>query len=354
MISNESQNLVENYDFDLPRELIAQHPLANRADAKLMVVDRAMNRIEHQHVRDLPEILRRGDCIVQNDSRVILAKLNGFRVSTGGKWSGLFLEQDAQGLWRLLGRTKGKLQPGELIRLIDREGGQACELTLLKKFDDGSWMAKCSSDQSAYQVLDSVGSVPLPHYIRGGNMVDEDLGRYQTVYATQQGSIAAPTAGLHFTPSLIEQLRTLGIKLSRVTLHVGVGTFKPIDVDCIDEHRMHKEFGSISEEASAAINSAKQAGGRVIAVGTTSARVLETAAISGSVSAWQGATNLYIHPPYQFRAIDGLMTNFHLPRSTLLVLVRTFGGDELIRRAYALAIEQRYRFFSYGDAMLIV
>ncbi len=353
-MTTELKQLAENYDFALPKELIAQFPLANRVDAKLMVVHRDSGAIEHRHVRDLAEILVAGDCLVQNDSKVIPARLNGYRTRTGGRWSGLFLEQDTAGLWRFLGKTKGKLQVGETVELIDNEGRKGCELKLLTKLDGGSWVGKCSLDLPAFEVLERVGAVPLPHYIRGGNMVEADIERYQTVYATERGSIAAPTAGLHFNSALIHSLREHGVEMARVTLHVGIGTFRPISSEDLESHQMHSEVGSVSLQTAQQINAARENGGRVIAVGTTSVRVLESAMSDSGLEPWSDATNLFIKPPYQFRAIQGLMTNFHLPRSTLLVLVRTFGGDELIRRAYEIAVAERYRFFSYGDAMLIL
>lgn len=344
---------VDPYDYELPKELIAQHPLARRADARLLVVDRQRKSIDHQYVRDLPELLRAGDCLVVNDTRVIPARLVGFRTKTGGHWEGLFLEADANGLWHLLGKTRGHLTEGETITLVNAHGLEDLQVRIVAHQPDGSWIARPESNATTYEILDRVGRVPLPPYIRKGEMVESDREAYQTVFARQPGAVAAPTAGLHFTPQLIEQLKAAGVAVASLTLHVGTGTFRPI-AGSLDDHQMHEEWGQISPEAVATIQSARQRGGRVVAVGTTCVRLLETAAADGQLKPWSGQTRLFIRPPYQFRAVDVLLTNFHLPRTTLLVLVRTFGGDELIRQAYQEAIREEYRFFSYGDAMLIV
>jgi S-adenosylmethionine:tRNA ribosyltransferase-isomerase len=343
----------DQYDYELPKELIAQHPLLRRSDARLMVVDRHHKSIAHHYIRDLPELLQAGDCLVVNDTRVIPARLVGFRTQTRGHWEGLFLEADARGFWHLLGKTRGHLTEGETITLLDAQGDEALQLRIAAHQPDGSWIAKPESTASAHEILDRVGRVPLPPYIRKGEMVESDREAYQTVFARQPGAVAAPTAGLHFTPQLIEQLKAAGVTVANLTLHVGTGTFRPI-AGTLEEHQMHEEWGQISADAVAAIASARQAGGRCVAVGTTCVRLLETAAADGQLKPWSGQTRLFIRPPYQFRAVDVLLTNFHLPRTTLLVLVRTFGGDELIRQAYQEAIREEYRFFSYGDAMLIL
>ena len=343
-----------DYDYNLPRELIAQYPLENRADARLLVVSRGRGRWEHCFVRDLPELLLPGDCLVLNDTRVVPARLVGFRTQTGGRWEGLFLSAQSDGAWRLLCKTRGKLAPGESVTLLDNQGRDDVRLALLEKREGGVWLAQPLVEAETFALLDRVGRVPLPPYIRGGEMRPSDRQRYQTVYAQRPGSVAAPTAGLHFTPALLQRLEERGVRIARVTLHVGLGTFRPIEAGRIEDHVMHAEWGEIGPGAVAMIEAARGVGGRVIAVGTTAVRVLETAAATGTLQPWSGETNLFIRPGYSFRAIDGLMTNFHLPRSTLLVLVRAFGGDELIRAAYAEAIGERYRFYSYGDAMLIV
>lgn len=344
----------DKYDFQLPRELIAQEPLPRRSDARLMVVSRQAGTIEHLHVRDLPDLLDPRDALVLNDTRVLPARLVGHRAETKGRWFGLFLGCDAQGVWQLLCKTRGHLRTGETIVLEDRDGREAARLTMLVKLDGGVWAARPDCDEPVLELLDRVGRVPLPHYIRGGEMVDADRKDYQTVYARNSGAVAAPTAGLHFTPALLEQIAALGVAIERLTLHVGIGTFRPISSDTLEAHQMHREWGRLDAATADRLNARRAEGGRVIAVGTTSVRVLETAAAEhGEIQPWEGETDLFIRPPYTFRAVDALLTNFHLPRSTLLVLVRTFGGDELVRRAYREAIRERYRFFSYGDAMLI-
>ena len=345
---------LSHYDYELPTSLIAQSPLAHRADARLMVVDRRAHSLSHRHIRDLPELLAPGDCLVLNETRVTPARLVGRRQATGGRWEGLFLSADSSGNWQMLCKTRGKLAAGENIALVDRLGADALELQLLEKRTGGVWTARPRSGENAFELLERVGHVPLPHYIHGGEMRESDRERYQTVYARHCGSVAAPTAGLHFTSELLERLTAGGVSQARLTLHVGIGTFRPITAESLAEHQMHREWGQIDAATVDQIEKARATGGRIVAVGTTSTRVLETAARTGELTSWSGETDLFIRPPYEFRAIDALLTNFHLPRSTLLVLVRTFGGDELIERAYAEAIRESYRFYSYGDAMLIL
>lgn len=349
---SEIQN-TEAYDYNLPRQLIAQFPLAKRSDARLMVIDRARGSIEHRHVRDLPDLLQAHDCLVINDSRVVPARLLGKRTLTGGAWEGLFLSVDEVGRWRLLAKTRGKLTPGETVTLINRVGVEDLRLEMLEKLPGGIWLSRPEGDEEPYALLERLGRVPLPHYIRGGEMVEDDRQRYQTVYARHPGSAAAPTAGLHFTDELLGRLVDRGVTPVRVTLHVGLDTFRPIGAAVLADHPMHSERGEITATAVARIGECRAEGGRVVAVGTTSVRILETAAACGTLQAWAGHTDLFIRPPYEFKIVDALITNFHLPRTSLLVLVRTFGGDELIMRAYDEAIRQRYRFYSYGDAMLI-
>ena len=352
---NETDTEISEYDFELPSELIAQQPLENRADARLLVVRRDKQSIEHFHVRDLPELLNASDLLVFNNSKVIPAKLVGKRTKTGGRWQGLYLESDAEGNWRILGKTRGKIEPGERVTLESADKRLTVQLRLVAKLDNGQWAARPESRDSVEEILKRVGRIPLPHYIRGGEMVPSDVERYQTVYADPPGSIAAPTAGLHFTPHVMEQLLKKGVEQSFVTLHVGMGTFRPVSTERLDDHVMHTERGELSSETAATIDRVKIAGGRVIAVGTTSVRVLETASnATRAIKAWSGNTDLFIRPPYEFKVIDGLLTNFHLPKSTLLILVRTLGGSELLKRAYEEAIAEEYRFFSYGDAMLIL
>jgi S-adenosylmethionine:tRNA ribosyltransferase-isomerase len=345
---------LDQYSYELPKQLIAQEPLRSRSDARLMVVDRKQKSISHHHVRDLPQLLRPKDCLVVNDTRVIPARLIGNRVGTGGRWEGLFLNVEPSGAWQLLCKARGRLTAGETIQLLDREAREAGQLRLVAKSAEGIWLARPASDESPTELLDRIGRVPLPKYIRHGEMVDDDRSRYQTVFAKHNGSAAAPTAGLHFTVELIESLKSAGIEFAKVTLHVGLDTFRPIKSTHLANHAMHSETGRIDATSVERLQRARKAGGRIVAVGTTSVRVLETAASDGVVRPWEGQTELFIRPPYRFRAVDALMTNFHLPRTTLLILVRTFGGDELIRQAYEEAIRQEYRFYSYGDAMLIL
>ncbi|HEX3998595.1 MAG TPA: tRNA preQ1(34) S-adenosylmethionine ribosyltransferase-isomerase QueA [Pirellulales bacterium] len=350
---------LDAYDYELPHELIAQEPLAHRADARLLVVDRARDELSHRHVRDLPEILRAGDLMVLNDTRVVPARLVGHRTMTGGRWEGLFLSVDEQGLWRLLARGRGKMAIGETITLVNAEGRDDIRLRLVERAEGGVWIMHAESDRPALEVLDRVGRVPLPPYIRHGEMAPADRERYQTVFARQPGAVAAPTAGLHFTDELLRRAEAAGIGTCFVTLHVGLDTFRPVTAERLADHSMHREWGELGEATAEKINVCRAHGGRAVAVGTTSVRVLETAAQGNSgsaesVSPWSGLTDLFIRPPYRFRLVDALLTNFHLPRTTLLVLVHTFGGDRLLKRAYAEAIAHGYRFYSYGDAMLIV
>ena len=258
------------------------------------------------------------------------------------------------GRWSVLSKTRGKLAPGEQVMLQDAESRDCWTLTMLSPLDEGAWAVRPDAPGGCESLLEEVGRVPLPHYIRGGHMNPADREQYQTVYAKHPGSVAAPTAGLHFTSALLKELTDHGVNVCRVTLHVGIGTFRPIKTQTLAEHQMHSEYGVVEEAAVETIQQTQLSGGRVIAVGTTTVRLLESAAAGGEVAAWSGETDLFIRPPYQFKAIQGLVTNFHLPKSSLLVLVRTFGGDSLLRRAYQEAIEQQYRFYSYGDAMLIL
>ncbi len=342
------------YDYQLPRHLIAQFPATARADARLLVVNRADNSLRHQHIRDLPELLGPDDCLVLNDTRVVPARLIGYRSLTGAHWEGLFLEADQDGLWRLLGKTRGKLRTEETITLINAAGREDIRLRLGPRQSDGSWVARPESAEGAFSILKRVGRIPLPPYIRKGEMVETDRRNYQTVYARVPGAIAAPTAGLHFTRPLLKRIEQRGVTLCSLTLHVGPGTFRPIATDSLEDHQMHSEWGSLGQESVDQMAACRQRGGRVIAVGTTSVRLLETAAAGGTLEPLTGRTDLFIRPPHRFLAVDALLTNFHLPHTTLLVLVRTFGGDELIQRAYEEAIREEYRFYSYGDAMLVL
>ncbi len=293
--SEDETDELRAYDYDLPRELIAQEPLPQRTDARMMVVRRLEGTIDHAHVRDLPEILSSGDVVVVNDSKVIPARLVGFRTATQGRWEGLFLRADEQGVAEALSKTRGKLAIGETVTLRDREGREQARLVVLAQGDQGRLFLRPDPQEAWDTLLERCGRVPLPPYIREGQMVDEDRARYQTVYARSHGSVAAPTAGLHFTPSLIQQLRSSGIALVALTLHVGLGTFRPIQTKTLAEHTMHTEVGELTESVAKRLSMARGEGGRIIAIGTTSVRVLETAAAYADpesrispLNAWKG------------------------------------------------------------------
>ncbi len=345
---------LDQYDYELPRHLIAQQPAISRVDARMLMVDRSHNSIDHRYIRDLPEILRAGDCLVLNDTKVIPARLLGYRNGTGGRWEGLFLEASPDRAWKVLSHTRGKLSPGETVILLNVKGKEDLRLLMTVNQQDGTWIARPESDEDPYAILERVGRVPLPPYIRDGEMLESDRENYQTVFARVPGAVAAPTAGLHFTESLLRRLKEIGVIIARLTLHVGLGTFRPITAEKLSEHQMHSEQGIIEPDAVSIIQTCRQRGGRIVAVGTTSVRLMETAAAGGVLKPFRGSTNLFIRPPYQFHALDAMLTNFHLPKTTLLILVRTFGGDALIKQAYEEAIREQYRFYSYGDAMLIL
>lgn len=337
-------------DYDLPDGLIAQRPADRRDRSRLMVVQRHSGTITHHVFDELPNLLRGGDLLILNDSRVLRARLWGLRRQTGGKWEGLFLGQKEEGLWELLCQTRGHLHEGETLGV---DPGPL-ELRLERKCPHGTWLVRPNLPGSPPQLLARHGHIPLPPYIRKGRGDHEDADRYQTVYAHHDGSVAAPTAGLHFTPELFESLERAGISRAFVTLHVGLGTFQPIQTEDPTHHRLHAEWAELPMSTVGSIQACRKRGGRVIAVGTTSVRVLESTASDEALKAWTGETQLFVYPPFNFRVVDGLLTNLHLPRSSLLLLVDAFAGNELTRQAYATAIAERYRFYSYGDAMLIL
>jgi S-adenosylmethionine:tRNA ribosyltransferase-isomerase len=340
----------DQFDYELPAGLIAQEPCLERDQSRLMVLRRADVTIAHHIFADLPDLLAAGDLLILNDTRVIPARLIGRRARSGGKWEGLFLRETTDGFWELMCQTRGQLREGESI--VIEPGG--LQLTLVSRTLERRWLARPQESAPALDLLRRYGQVPLPPYIRRGRAAAPDRERYQTVYARQPGAVAAPTAGLHFTPRIFEHLDQRGIRRAFVTLHVGEGTFAPIKLDDIAAHKMHREWGDLPATTVEAIATCRAALRRVVAVGTTAVRVLETVAASGPIRPWSGETELFIYPPYQFRAVDVLITNFHLPRSSLLCLVSAFAGIELIRRAYETAIAEGYRFYSYGDAMLIL
>ena len=365
------------FDYHLPEHLIAQHPAARRDEARLLVVRRAAGGVEHRVFRDLPELLAPGDLVVLNDTKVLAARLIGRRAQTGGKWEGLFL-REAGGRWEILAHTRGHPVSGE--RFVTDTG---LSLTLRGRTADHHWLVEPDEPGSPTELLAKFGHIPLPPYIRKGHAGEGDTERYQTVFAERTGSVAAPTAGLHFTPELLDRLTARGVGTARVTLHVGLGTFAPVKVDDPTKHVIHAEWCQVTQPTVDAIRTCKARSGRVIAVGTTTTRTLESAARQEShpvadapgspgkqpqrnlgepgalatgflLSSYSGETGLFIHEPFEFRVLDGLVTNFHLPRTTLLLLVGAFAGSDLLQRAYEEAIAHEYRFYSYGDAMLIL
>ncbi len=338
------------FDFHLPSDLIAQEAAHPRDASRLLVVRRDPGTWEHRAFADLPELLTLGDVLVRNNSKVVPARLVGVREATGGRWEGLYLRTLADGTWEVLAKTRGRPEIGERVVV-----GEGLKLILLERLGEGRWAVRPDSEAgTAETLLETHGSVPLPPYIRKGVEATGDRARYQTVYARVPGSVAAPTAGLHFTPEIFERLDRRGISRVDLTLHVGIGTFRSIEATRIEDHTLHAEFAEMSAEAASTLNERKRAGGRVVAVGTTSARVLEASSSSGRFAPFRGETALYLQPGHVFGGVDALLTNFHLPRSSLLVLVSALAGVALIRDAYAEAVRERYRFYSYGDAMLIL
>ncbi len=339
---------LSEFDFHLPEELIAQEPVDRRDRSRLMVVHKNSQVIEHKHFHNLLEYLRPGDVLVMNDTKVIPARIFGRKLSTGAKIEVLLLRQIGANLWETLVRPGKKAGLGEIL---DFGEGQM-QGKILHHTDAGGRIIEFSYREPFLQVLERIGTMPLPPYIKKPL---EDQQRYQTVYARQEGSAAAPTAGLHFTPELLEEIRSRGVSIAYVLLHVGLGTFRPVQVEDIARHTMHQEYFEVTRESAEEINRARHRGGRVIAAGTTSVRCLETASDeTGKVFPASGLTDIFIYPGYQFKVIDGLITNFHLPKSTLLMLVSALADKEKILTAYQQAVAERYRFFSFGDAMLII
>ncbi len=339
---------VADFDFNLPEELIAQSPMTPRDASRLMVVRRDREEVEHKIFRDLPDLLLPGDLLVLNDTRVMPARLYGVREGTGAQIEVLLLKKVGLNRWETLVKPGRRAKPGVRIRF--GEGELVGEV--LASTEGGGRLIEFEFTGPSFEaVLDKLGQMPLPPYIRREL---KDADRYQTVYAKERGSAAAPTAGLHFTPQLLEGLKARGIQLEYVTLHVGLGTFRPVSTATIEEHVMHSEYFRLSATTAKAIAQAKDEGRRVIAVGTTSVRTLETAAGLGPWQAREGWTDIFIYPGYQFKAVDGMITNFHLPKSTLLMLVSAFAGREKILQCYQQAVAMGYRFFSFGDAMLLL
>jgi S-adenosylmethionine:tRNA ribosyltransferase-isomerase len=354
-----------DFDFVVPLRLIAQNPASRRDASRLLVLHRGNGKTEHRTFVDLLEYVQAGDVLVLNDSRVIAARLRGLNANTAGQFELLLLEQSASNEWWAMVKPGKRAREGTRIRLLDAQGeATAIEATVLQKNSEGHVQVRFTGVENIVEALDQLGEVPLPPYIErhGPAELQFDKERYQTIFAKPPGSVAAPTAGLHFTGELLRRIELAGVQVCFVTLHVGLGTFAPVKSENVATHRMHEERYSVSASTAEAINSAKQRGGRVIAVGTTTVRVLETIAerTGGPLEAGAGCTRIFIYPPYKFKTVDALLTNFHLPRSTLIMLVSAFAapgrteGRKQILQAYEEAVRMEYRFFSYGDAMLIV
>ena len=336
-----------DFYYDLPQELIAQDPLEDRSSSRLMVLDKKTGQVEHRIFRDIVDYLNPGDCLVVNNTKVIPARLMGVKEDTGAHIEVLLLKRKADNVWETLVKPGKKARPGARIDF----GDGLLKAEVLEVVDEGNRLIQFEFDGIFEEILDKLGQMPLPPYITHQL---KDKNRYQTVYAKHEGSAAAPTAGLHFTPELLEKIQEKGIKLAHVTLHVGLGTFRPVKVDDVTQHHMHSEFYMVEEEQARLINETKAAGGRVICVGTTSCRTLESATgEDGILKAGSGWTEIFIYPGYRFKIMDALITNFHLPESTLLMLVSAFADKEKIMKAYEEAVRERYRFFSFGDAMFI-
>ncbi|OZU89844.1 tRNA preQ1(34) S-adenosylmethionine ribosyltransferase-isomerase QueA [Virgibacillus indicus] len=340
---------IEDFDFELPEELIAQTPLKERTSSRLLVLDQETKEVEHKHFRDIKQYFKKGDCLVLNDTRVLPARLYGVKKDTGAKIEVLLLTQEEKDTWEVLTKPAKKVKVG--TELVFGDGKLRATCTGYK--EHGGRILEFSYSGIFYEVLDELGEMPLPPYIKEQLPEKE---RYQTVFAREEGSAAAPTAGLHFTNELLEEIKSMGVTIAFITLHVGLGTFRPVSADTIDNHKMHAEFYQMTKDTADTLTKIKEAGGRIISVGTTSTRTLETIARdnNGAFAESSGWTDIFIYPPYQFRAVDGLITNFHLPKSTLIMLVSALADRKTILRAYNEAVNERYRFFSFGDAMLIL
>ena len=342
--------LKSDFYFDLPPELIAQTPLPQRDHSRLLQLNPRTGEVAHHHFYDLPELLQPGDLLVVNDSRVIPARIYGQRPDTGGAMEFLLLEQKASDRWEVLVKPGRRAKPGAVFEF----GEGLLKATVLEVLEGGNRLVQFEHDPSEniFTILDKIGQMPLPPYITHKL---EDRERYQTVYSNELGSAAAPTAGLHFTPELMKKLEEKGVRIAKVTLHVGLGTFRPVKEENVLDHKMHSEHYHLPAETARMIQETKAAGGRVIAVGTTSCRTLESVAtFCGEIREAEGWTDIFIYPSYEFKCIDGLITNFHLPESTLIMLVSALAGYEHTMEAYKVAVQERYRFFSFGDAMLIL
>ena len=340
---------IEDFNFDLPEELIAQTPLEDRTSSRLLVLDHDANEIKHEHFTDITSYLRKGDCLVLNDTRVLPARLYGVKEDTGAKIEILLLNQHETDCWEALVKPAKKVHIGTELLFGDGK----LKATCIGLRDHGGRMFKLNYTGILYEVLDELGEMPLPPYIKE-QLAEKE--RYQTVFAKEEGSAAAPTAGLHFTEELLEEIIAKGVTIEYITLHVGLGTFRPVSVEEIDEHTMHSEFYHMSKSTAETLTKIKQDNGRIISVGTTTTRTLETIVRDndGAFIESSGWTDIFIYPPYEFRAVDCLITNFHLPKSTLIMLVSALADKESVMTAYKQAVKEKYRFFSFGDAMLII
>ena len=343
---------ISDFDYELPEELIAQHPLKERDASRMLVVNRAAGTFEDKHFLSLPGYLRAGDCVVLNNTKVFPARLLGHRVATGGSIEILLMREIEFGKWQVLARPARRLQAGSRVQF----GPPALAGTVVEVFDDGTRAIKFEPCDDLLNMIEEIGETPLPPYIkRGPGAARQDRDRYQTVYAQEKGAIAAPTAGLHFTPEVLRELKENHVRVAEITLHVGYGTFEPVRVQEVAQHRVLAERFTITEEAASVINECRRASGRVVAVGTTTTRALESSVSKdGQVLPARGVADLTITPGHSFRAVDALLTNFHLPRSSLLLLVSAFAGCEVVMQAYRHAVCERYRFYSYGDCMLLL
>ncbi|HJJ06186.1 MAG: tRNA preQ1(34) S-adenosylmethionine ribosyltransferase-isomerase QueA [Clostridia bacterium] len=338
---------VTDFNYNLPEELIAQVPIEKRDESRLMVLDREKKTIEHKVFKDILDYLKPGDCLVRNNTKVIPARLYGVKEETGANVEFLLLHRVEGDIWEVMVRPGKKLMPGAKVSF----GDGILKAEILEKMDDGNRKVKFEYNGIFNEILDKIGLMPLPPYIKE-RLKEKD--RYQTVYAKYEGSAAAPTAGLHFTDELLEKIKEKGVEIANVTLHVGIGTFRPVKVENIEEHDMHSEHYYIKKEDADKINNARKNGGRIIAVGTTSCRVLESISDeNGIVHETEGDTSIFIYPGYKFKCIDCLITNFHLPESTLIMLVSALAGKDYIMKAYEEAVKEKYKFFSFGDAMFI-
>lgn len=338
---------VTDFNYNLPEELIAQVPIEKRDESRLMVLDREKKTIEHKVFKDILDYLKPGDCLVRNNTKVIPARLYGVKEETGANVEFLLLHRVEGNIWEVMVRPGKKLMPGAKVSF----GDGILKAEILEKMDDGNRKVKFEYNGIFNEILDKIGLMPLPPYIKE-RLKEKD--RYQTVYAKYEGSAAAPTAGLHFTDELLEKIKEKGVEIANVTLHVGIGTFRPVKVENIEEHDMHSEHYYIKKEDADKINNARKNGGRIIAVGTTSCRVLESISDeNGIVHETEGDTSIFIYPGYKFKCIDCLITNFHLPESTLIMLVSALAGKDYIMKAYEEAVKEKYKFFSFGDAMFI-